>query len=153
LECLAQLFDIARWFHVQVDSGDRDAAPRFVPPPPEPEGGAKTKDALEKLRLAEAKYESVLATLEAETKKRLEAERAATEHATELQHLKEEGQKVATFLQFNEETTRRRLIDQALIAAGWSVGANGANTEEVRQEVRLSTMPTPSGEGFADYVL
>ncbi len=52
--------------------------------------------------------------------------------------LKEEGQKVASFLQFNEETTRRRLIDQALIAAGWNVGANGANTEQVRQEVRLT---------------
>jgi type I restriction enzyme R subunit len=153
LECLTQLFDIARWFHVQIDGGDLAAAPSFVPPPPEREGAAKTKDALEKLRLAEAKYESVIAALEQETKKRLEAERAATEHATELAKLLDEGQKVAGFLHFNEETTRRRLIDQALIAAGWNVGAKGANTEEVRQEVRLSAMPTPSGEGFADYVL
>src|SRR5690606_10581887 len=81
-----------------------------------------------------------------------DAERAAAEHATELAHLMEEGQKVATLLQFNEETTRRRLIDQALLAAGWNVGENGANTDEVRQEVRLTTMPTPSKEGFADYV-
>ena len=153
LECLTQLFDIACWFYVQVDGGDRGATPKFVPPPPEPEGTAKTKDALEKLRLAEAKYESVLASLDEETKKRLDAERAATEHATGFAQLKDAGQKVATFLQFNEETTRRRLIDQALISAGWNVGANGADTEEVRQEVRLSTMPTPSGDGFADYVL
>lgn len=153
LECLTQLFDIARWFHVQVDGGDRGAAPQFVPPPPEPEGAAKTKDAFEKLRLAEAKYESVLAALEEETKKRLDAERAAAEHATELTHLKEEGQKVAKFLQFNEETTRRRLIDQGLIAAGWNVGANGTNTEQVKQEVRLSTLRTASGNGRADYVL
>jgi type I restriction enzyme, R subunit len=153
LDCLTQLFDIARWFHVQVDGGDRSAAAKFVPPPPEREGAAKTKDALEKLRLAEAKYEFVLSTLEEETKKRLEAERAATEHATELERLKEEGQKVASFLQFNEEVTRRRLIDQALVTAGWNVGINGANTEQVRQEVRLATMPTSTGEGFADYVL
>ncbi|WP_141326338.1 DEAD/DEAH box helicase family protein [Myxococcus sp. AB025B] len=153
LECLAQLFDIARWFHVQVDGGDLSAAPKYAPPSPEPAGATKTKDALEKLRLAEAKYESVLAALEAETQKRLAAERAATEHATELETLKEEGQKVASFLQFNEETTRRRLIDQALIAAGWNVGASGANTEQVRQEVRLTGMPTPTGEGFADYLL
>lgn len=155
LECLAQLFDIARWFHVQIDAGDRGAAPKYVAPPPAPEGSAKAKDALEKLRLAEAKYESVLAALEEETKKRLEAERAATEHASEVERLreKEEGQKVASFLEFNEEKTRRRLIDQALIAAGWNVGANGANTEQVRQEVRLTTMPTDSGEGYADYVL
>lgn len=153
LDCLAQLFDVARWFHVQVDGGDRGAAPKYAPPPPEPEGGAKTKEALEKLRLAEAKYESVLAKLEEETKKRLEAERAATEHATELTKLKEEGQKVASILRFDEETTRRRLIDQALVAAGWDVGASGASTEQVGQEVRLATMETASGEGYADYVL
>lgn len=153
IDCLSQLFDIARWFHVQVDGGDRAAAPKFVPPPPEAERGTKTKDVLEKLRLAEAKYESVLIALEEETKKRLDAERAATEHATQFAELKEEGQKVASFLQFNEEATRRRLIDQALLAAGWNVAANGANTEEVRQEVRLSTLRTESGIGRADYVL
>jgi type I restriction enzyme R subunit len=152
LECLAQLFDIARWFHVQIDAAPRSAAPAYVVPASEPHG-AKTKDALEKLRLAEAKYASVLARLEEETKRRLEAERSATEHATELEKLKEEGQQVATSLHFDEETTRRRFIDQALIAAGWNVGANGVNTEQVRQEVRLCTMPTLSGEGFADYVL
>lgn len=153
LDCLYQVFDIARWFHVQVDGGDRLEAPAYSAPPPETQGTGKTRDALEKLRLAEAKYESVLVALDEETRKRLDAERAATEHATELARLLEEGQKVASFLEFNEETTRRRLIDQALLAAGWNVGANGVNTEQVRQEVRLSTMPTASGEGFADYVL
>jgi len=153
LDCLVQLFDIARWFHVQVDGGDRGAAPTFVSPPPESEGVAKTKDALEKLRLAEAKYESVLAALDDETKKRLHAERAAAEHATELEHLKEEGQNVATFLQFDEVMTRRRLIDQALIDAGWNVGAKGASTEQVKQEVRLAKLRSDSGQGRADYVL
>ena len=153
LECLSQLFDIARWFNVQVDGGRLDTASKYAPPPPQPAGASKTKDALEKLRLAEAKYESVLAALEAETTKRLEAERTATEHATELEKLKEEGQKVASFLHFNEETTRHRLIDQALIAVGWNVGGSGVNTDQVRQEVPLTGMPTPSGAGIADYVL
>jgi len=35
LECLSQLFDIARWFHVQIDGGKLDAAPKYVAPPPE----------------------------------------------------------------------------------------------------------------------
>ncbi|MEY4510415.1 MAG: hypothetical protein RLZZ450_2537 [Pseudomonadota bacterium] len=153
LDCLYQLFDIARWFHVQVDRGAPQATSQFVAPQLEPDATAKTKDALEKLRLAEAKYESVLRSLEAETKKRLDAERAATEHATQLSELKAEGQKVASFLHFDEEKTRHRLIDQALLAAGWNVGPTGANTDEVRQEVPLCTMPTESGEGFADYVL
>jgi type I restriction enzyme R subunit len=153
IDCLGQLFDVARWFHVQIDGGALTSIPSFVAPPPEPEGGAKTKDALEKLRLAEAKYDSVLASLEEEKKKRLDAERAASEHATELAALKEQGQKLASVLEFDEAATRRRLIDTALIAAGWDVGANGANTESVRQEVPLTTMPTESGQGFADYVL
>jgi hypothetical protein len=76
---LGQLFDIARWFFVQLDGGKLEATPKYTPPPPEPASAAKTKDALEKLRLAEAKYEAVLKRLDEETKKRLEAERAATE--------------------------------------------------------------------------
>lgn len=155
LDCLAELYDIARWLHIQIDRGDRLAIPGYAPPPPEPVGASKTKEALEKLRLAEAKYESVLKALEEESKKRLAAERLATEHATELaqKKLQDEGAQVASVLEFNEETTRRRLIDQSLLLAGWNVGPNGKNTEQVRQEVRLTTMPTASGEGFADYVL
>jgi type I restriction enzyme R subunit len=153
LECLVHLFDIARWFHVQVDSGTLESTPAYVAPPPESTTAAKTRDALEKLRLAEAKYESVLESLEAETQKRLDAERAATEHATELEKLKDEGQKVASLLQFNEQATRRRLIEQQLFAAGWNVGALGANTEQVKQEVKLKGLATATGDGFADYVL
>lgn len=153
IECLGQLFDVARWFHVQIDGGALNSIAAFDAPPPEPEGGAKTKDALEKLRLSEAKYDSVLASLEEEKKKRLEAERAAAEHATELAIFKEQGQKLASVLEFDEAATRRRLIDTALIAAGWDVGPNGTSTEFVRQEVPLTTMPTESGHGFADYVL
>lgn len=153
LECLCQLFDIARWFYLQVDGGKRADTPNYAPPVAEGEGNGKDKEAFEKLRLAEAKYESVLAALEEETKKRLEAERAAQEHETELGKLKEQGQKVASVLQFNEETTRHRLIDQALLEAGWDVGTQGKSTEQVRQEVRLASMPSKSGDGYADYVL
>lgn len=153
LDCLYHLFDIARWLHVRVDGGQRQDASQYTAPAREGDGNGKAKEALERLRLAEAKYESVLASLEAEKKMRLDAERAATEHATELAQIKDDGQRVASFLQFNEETTRRQLIDQTLLAAGWNVGPNGGNTEEVRQEVRLSGMPTESGNGIADYVL
>jgi len=153
LDCLFQLFDVARWFHLKIDGGKREETPTYEAPPPASSSSNKTKEALEKLRLAEAKYEAMLAALDEEKARRLAAERAATEHATQLSLLKEEGQKVASFLNFNEETTRRRLIDQALVEAGWDVGPNGANTEQVKQEVRLSGLPTESGEGRADYVL
>ena len=154
LDCLYELFDAARWFYLKVDGGKRDDTPTYTRPEPSGATNGKAKEALEKLRLAEAKYESVLTALEEETKKRLEAERAAAVHATELTPLKEDGQKVATFLQFNEETTRRRLIDQALLAAGWNVGEAGKNTDQVKQELPLSGLrSTKSGDGRADYVL
>jgi type I restriction enzyme R subunit len=153
LETLAQLFDVARWLHAQLDGGDVVSVPRFVPPTPDPEANGKAQAALEKLRLAEAKHAAVLAALGEETKRRLAAEEHATAQAAELAQLKEQGQRVASLLELNEETTRQRLIDHALIAAGWDVGENGASTEQVGQEVRLATMPTESRVGFADYVL
>jgi type I restriction enzyme, R subunit len=148
LERLQQTFEIAQWFHIQVDQGSRADCPTYQAPPPELATNGKAREALEKLRLAEAKYDAVLAGLEEERKKRVAAEQVAEQTAAELERLRSQGQQVAATLQFNELTTRRRLIDQMLIDAGWIVGPNGANTETVRQEVTLGP-----GEGRADYVL
>jgi type I restriction enzyme, R subunit len=153
LDCLYQLFDIARWFHLQVDEGKREQIPQYKAPLPSAATNGKAKEALEKLKLAEAKYEALLADLEKETKLRIEAEQRVETTEAERERLRDAGQKVAAVLQFNEETTRRRLIDQSLIEAGWKVGLNGISTEEVGQEIRLATMLTTSGEGYADYVL
>jgi type I restriction enzyme, R subunit len=152
LECLAQLFDIARWFHMQIDGGDLKAVPTYAVPP-EPMITVKTKDLLEKLRIADARYESLLKQIDDEMKTRLFAEHTAEQNASELNRLRDEGKKVASALKFNESTTRRRLIDQALLAAGWNVGAFGVNTDQVKQEVKLTGLPTTTGNGFADYVL
>ena len=160
LERLLQLFHIAEWFHVQVDRGARSECPKYVPPPPAQLGNGKAKEALEKLRLAEAKYEAVLKQLDAERKareeerqKRVQAEELTAEQKAQYEALLAEGKKVASLLEFDEATTRRRLIDSLLLAAGWDVGLGGANTEQVRQEVPLYEVPSPSGDGFADYVL
>jgi type I restriction enzyme R subunit len=153
LERLFQAFEVAQWFHLQVSRGALSDFPKYTPPQPEVASNGKAKEALEKLRLAEAKYEAMLASLEEERKKRAAAEQVAAQSSVELEKLKAEGQQVAKTLAFNEATTRRRLIDQMLIDAGWDVGPSGTNTEEVRQEVQVSTMPTASGEGYCDYVL
>lgn len=153
LERLLQTFEVAQWFFIQVERGSRNDCPGYQAPPPEVVTNGKAREALEKLRLAEAKYESVLAGLEEERKKRTLAEQVAETSAAELARLRSEGQQVAATLQFNELTTRRRLIDQMLIDAGWVVGEKGADTDSVRQEVLLSGQPTPSGDGYADYVL
>jgi type I restriction enzyme, R subunit len=153
LERLRDLFDIAKWVHVQLDRGARSDCPAYVPPVVGAATNGKAREALEKLRLAEARYEAVLSSLEEERKKRAAAEQIAQQSSAEIDRLKEEGQNVANLLEFDELTTRRRLIDQLLIDAGWKVGTAGANTDQLRQEEKLFTMPSPSGDGFADYVL
>jgi type I restriction enzyme, R subunit len=155
LNSLAEVFDLARWFHVQVDGGNLQDAPEYAAPPPAQEKASRSREVLERLRLAEASYEAVLKKLEDETAARLILERQAAEHASEQaqKDLKKEGEQVASLLEFDEATTRARLIDQSLSLAGWQVGEGGKDTGEVGQEVPLHTMPTESGEGYADYVL
>ncbi|MCA9678708.1 MAG: DEAD/DEAH box helicase family protein [Myxococcales bacterium] len=148
LERLQQTFEIVLWFHIQVDGGQRKDCPIYDPPAAGTSTSGKARETLEKLRLAEAKFEAVLAEVEDERKKRLAAEQVAAATAAELAELRTQGQQVAATLEFNELTTRRRLIDTMLLDADWDVGVDGASTETVKQEVDLGP-----GKGRADYVL
>jgi hypothetical protein len=56
-------------------------------------------------------------------------------------------------LSFNEEQTRRYLIDLMLADVSWEVGADLTSTPQVKKEVKVSGQPTDSGIGYADYVL
>ncbi|MFX4223497.1 MAG: DEAD/DEAH box helicase family protein [Thalassobaculum sp.] len=71
----------------------------------------------------------------------------------ELQAIQQKGQLTADLLSFTEADTRARLIDKALVDAGWDVGVDGANTGDVTQEQELTGQPTKTGVGYADYVL
>jgi type I restriction enzyme R subunit len=148
LERLQETFEVALWFHIQIDGGQRKDSPAFIPPAAGTVTNGKAREALEKLRLAEAKFESVLADVEEERKKRVAAEQVAATTAAELTALRAQGQQVATTLEFNELKTRRRLIDTLLLDAGWDVGLDGTSTETVKQELVLGP-----GDGRADYVL
>lgn len=70
-----------------------------------------------------------------------------------LHEVKDRNQQVADILSLDEAETRRHLIDSRLIAAGWDVAPDAANTEQVSQEHPVKEQPTISGNGFADYVL
>src|SRR3546814_1828438 len=56
-------------------------------------------------------------------------------------------------LPISEAETRTRLIDIALVEAGWTLGTNSAGVQEVSQEYELTGQPTRTGIGYADYVL
>jgi type I restriction enzyme R subunit len=139
---LEEAFQLGAWFLVRFLERKSDDIPPFkvIPRPQEikPETEATTQA-----------LEQQLAALVAE-RDALKQAYEALEVTAETQIL---GQQAADVLKFDEATTRRRLIDVALADAGWKVGAKGANTAEVGQEVELPHQPTTSGIGYADYVL
>lgn len=65
------------------------------------------------------------------------------------QQRKQQSQKVADSLQWNEAKTRALLIDAMLLQAGWDV----SNSAEVGHEVEVYFPGNKSGKGRADYVL
>lgn len=139
---LEEAFQLGAWFLVRFLGRKPEDIPAFRPIAPPREVKAESQAAREAL-------EQQLAALV--------AERDALKQAYEALEVKAEtqplGQRVADVLKFDEATTRRRMIDVALADAGWNIGAKGVNTTEVEQEVELSDQPTPSGIGYADYVL
>jgi type I site-specific restriction endonuclease len=56
-------------------------------------------------------------------------------------------------LDFDEATTRQRLIDALLVSARWKVGQGGASTDDVGQEIEIPQAQNRTGIGYADYVL
>lgn len=152
LAILREAYDIGRWFYLTFGGGKLSDCSQFQPPSPE---GDKTslklekKTALAKLALAEAEMQELLKELEATRAKAA----AAQKSAAQLQAMADRAKQASDELQFDEETTRLRLIDSMLAEAGWQVGKGGADTGEVRQEVEILHQPTTSGIGKADYVL
>lgn len=151
---LKESFDLGRWFFMTYLGGKAQDCPSYQEPPVGGYGAetkAKLKEekkaALSKLAAQEAQLETLLTELA--------ALRAQAQAVSEQQHLAfiQAGQAAADELKFSEAATRKWLIDSQLVAAGWNVGANGANTDEVTQEHEVKHQPTATGLGYADYVL
>ena len=158
LRLLKEAYDLGRWLFVTYAEGKAEDLPLFSPPP---EGGVeaielrKEKRAiLERIAAQEAQMQKLLEDLEAE---RQRAEQAVAT-ASELELALTAGQQAAAAveavdpLSFNEEQTRRYLIDLMLADAGWDVRQSQSNTEVVREEP-VAYQSTGSGTGYADYVL
>lgn len=83
----------------------------------------------------------------------LEMERRARQYAEataeKLQAARARSQKTASSLHWDENTTRKLLIDRQLAEAGWNV----SDAEQVGLEIEVQHQPTQSGIGYADYVL
>jgi type I restriction enzyme R subunit len=154
---IRETYDVCSWFHLMFDGGARADIPGFSPisgaTSLETSKGQLQREKralLEQLARQEVQLQEVLADLEVERKQREQLERATQE---ELEQLRQVGEQRARELEFNEDQTRKFLIDGMLVAAGWDVGPNGKSTSEVGQEVELTGLPTATRKGYADYVL
>ncbi len=177
LRRLEDALNVGRWFFISVLGGDVKETPQQLrePAPESTKAEQKRKNkklleaitqqqALEAARAAELEKlrEELNASREAAAQAeqaKAEAERARERTAAELAAIRVAGEAVASgILHLNEEETRRRLIDEALVEVGWDVGPKGKCTEEVGQEVAVHGMPQgyatgKHGEGRCDYVL
>ncbi len=147
---LREAWDLSRWLLATYANGDVTALPDFQQPRSEKKKYQKERKALlEQYAKQEAQMQALLQDLKEERTKVADLEKSAEE----LAQLQTKAGEVAVELEFSEAATRQRLIDAQLAGRGWDVGASGANTEQITQEEKVLHQPTPSGEGYADYVL
>ncbi|HDZ61784.1 MAG TPA: DUF4145 domain-containing protein, partial [Nitrospirae bacterium] len=151
---LKEAFDLACWFHIVIESGSKNDCPAYqeitLPDTEDTEKTATTsrRDLLEKLAAQEARLQELLHELEA----RQAAIQVTARKPEDLQSLTTAGKQAADVLSFNEETTRKRLIDSLLTDAGWDFNANWEKAGVVREE-EVPYQPTQTGIGYVDYEL
>ena len=98
-------------------------------------GGRGRRQILEKLAAQEAQMEVLLGELDVARKIAATAEKKADE----IQSLAMSAHASANALEFNEATTRTRLIDSLLASAGWNVAAGEESTQRSARRLRFST--------------
>lgn len=154
IEFIREAHSLGAWYAIAVEGQKRDSLPAWKVLTPETVGSAPALQKLNKaaqLKLAE--QEALMAKLLADLEEARAKAEAAEKSPEETKVLLTAAQQAASALDFSEEETRLKLIDDQLIAAGWKVGIRGQSTDEVGQEVPVLHQPTASGTGYVDYVL
>lgn len=149
---LKEAFDLGKWFSLTVHANEAVKSVQFQEPVPQDSRAQLRREkaaALQKLASQEAQMQTLLGELEAARQKAATAEKTTDEQKAILA----QANQAADAFQFDEETTRRLLIDQLLVQAGWDVAADDQSTSEVGKEVKVPYQPTDSEIGYADYVL
>lgn len=135
---LEEAHSVGAWFSVRCLSGKPEDVKAFVVPT------AVVAD-IESLKASQAQAESDLeAALD-----RLEKVKADYKALKVTAETRQKSDNAADALSFNEETTRKRLIDVALAEVGWDV----SKPSEVGIEIEVPHQHSSSSIGYADYVL
>ncbi|WP_226893739.1 DEAD/DEAH box helicase family protein [Nisaea sediminum] len=136
---------LSAWMAMNFLQVKKEELPTYIAPTPP----ADTKAVQEELDVRNSELEKIVAKHD-----QLKAEyEEAKLKVVELEAIQKKGQATADQLSFSEAETRTRLIDTALVGAGWDVGVDGADTGDVTQEEEVTGQPTDSGIGYVDYVL
>src|SRR5712691_7053530 len=152
LGMLKEAFDLGKWFSLTVHTDETVYALTFEAPQPtttQAELQRERKAALQKLATQEAQMQQLLQELETARRKAATAEKTVEEQTAILV----QASQAADALQFDEEATRKLLIDQLLVQAGWQVGPDNDSSSAVGKEIEVLHQPTDTGRGYADYVL
>ena len=151
MACLGMAYDLARYMAVKYQSLSAANLPEFV----------EIQDTTQQPHVSRSELTKLKQELEKQTQLNDELlERIEKERTQNLKYLdapatpdqrkrQQASEAVADSLQWNEETTRARLIDAMLAQAGWDV----RNKESVGIEVNLDFEDNKTGKGRADYVL
>ncbi|MBE0352816.1 type I restriction endonuclease subunit R [Pseudoalteromonas lipolytica] len=163
---LKESYFIASYLFMAYAKGSQQECPEFkVPAQVQPsnqsdaEFAKKNKQLTKQLAENQARLKRALDELEAaELAQKLAQQQAAKlKQAINQEKLKQvqslNKQIVSSSFDFNEDETRKRIIDLDLRNAGWHVALDDESTEEVGKEVKVSEQPTPTGIGYVDYVL
>lgn len=147
---LKEAFDLARWFGVTVQAKADIQTRSFEDIPTESEDSKgqlkrEKKETLQRLAAQEAEMQRVLQELETARAQAASAEKTREE----LSAILAQSNQAANALHFSEAQTRKLLIDQLLVQAGWNMN----DKDSVGIEVELEGQPTDTGKGYADYVL
>jgi len=154
---LREAHDVARWLHVTFTGANPADCPSFSMPNDQPTETAKSLALAKQEKRAAlrqlAEQEDAMAELMQRLQKVTAESQQARKENSQLQELIKAGVGATTALKFSEAETRKRLIDSALVDAGWDVGSDGEDTQQVGQEIEVKHQPTPTGVGYVDYVL
>ena len=145
-----ELFHVAHWFARTYTKGDPNRVPgefREAALPPRPRDVIQqTQAQLKQLDEALRATDELLRRAN-ETNAALQAELAALRPSVSARRVVNEA--IPDTHDYSEAETRRLLIDLYLREAGWHLD----DPRQVTVEYRVTPMPNPQNEGFADYVL
>jgi len=151
IELLNHAHQLSIWLYASFCNGDINSVAEFKAPQYHKDDDWQKEKliVLKELLDKENQLQSILSELQKER----ELSSKIRKSKEELESLLLNGHKVSNQLHFNEEQTRKILIDEALSFVGWSVDPHGKPTEDVYPEYEVKFQPTASGLGYADYVL